>query len=467
MATARNSVGLAGRRSRRFGLAAVAGLLSAVFAHAGPNGTPAHVPLLFWTQEDVAEPLGRIEFDAHPLEIESGITGYPDMLYGCEAPRDDGRVWIYGWQLLNWAEKTNRALAIVRCVTADGRAFTDAETVFVRTNADWQGFANIVRRPTDGALFFFTWSPGALHVFRSEDGRHWRELTNRAYSDHDAMCIIWDAARNQFLNFQTTLEPYPKRHPDNIGNFRRVLSFRRSDDGVNWEWFSPPFLKGERLWKPDADDPVDLEFYRVVAFPHQGRYVMLLLDYVPPPPEANSRRATTKHGPRYLTEWAVSRDGLNWQRPFRHRDAMEKLIWTPVQGPLVRGGMLRFYEREGRCGSLPADRLFYATCRANGEFSTPLFEMPATGLALNADARWRPGESPGQAYIMAELRDEAGRVIPGYERAKCLFENVDGHALPLRWNGNDGRELAGRTVRLRFYLRDAKIYDVRSLTESR
>ena len=424
------------------------------------NASHASLPLVFSTQDDVTSTLGKIEFDAHALEVEPGITGFPNILYGCESPRGDGSAWVYGWQLLNWSDKTNRALAILRCATLDGRTFANAETVFVRTNRDWQGFANLVRRPTDGALFFFTWSPGALHVFRSNDGKDWRQLTDKAYSDHDAMCVTWDAQRGQFLNFQTTLEPFAKRYPDNIGNFRRVLSFRRSTDGVSWESFSPPFLNGELFWKPDAGDPIDLEFYRVVAFPYQGRHVMLIVDYVPAPAEANSRRATTMHGPRYLSEWAVSHDGLNWQRPFRHRDAAENSIWSPLQGPLVRGGVLRFYEREGKCASLPADRLFYATCRANGEFSTPLFSMPVAGLALNADARWRPNESPGQAYLMAELRDAQGRVIPGYERAKCLFENVDGHALPLRWGDRDGSELAGQMVRLRFYLRDARIYGV-------
>lgn len=142
------------------------GLLAPADHAAGEAQTSATL-LLFWTREDITDPVGRIEFDAQPLEAEAGITGYPNMLYGCEAPRGDGSAWVYGWQLLNWSDKTNRALAIGRCATTDGGAFTDAETVFVRTNQDWQGFANLVRRPTGGALFFFTWSPGALHVFRS------------------------------------------------------------------------------------------------------------------------------------------------------------------------------------------------------------------------------------------------------------------------------------------------------------
>lgn len=431
-------------------------LLISGIAHAATNA----LPLVFWTQGDITEPFGRIEFDAHSLEVETNVTGFPNMLYGCEVPRGNGSAWVYGWQLLNWSDKTNRAIAVVRSETRNGREFGAAETVLVRTNRDWQGFVNLVHRPTDGALFMFSWAPGALHVFRSSDGKDWQQLTNKAYSDHDAMCVTWNLDRSDFVNFQTTLEPFPKRYPDNIGNLRRVLSFRRSLDGVNWESFSPPFLSGEKLWKPDADDPADLEFYRVVPFPLQGRHAMLIVDYMPPPAAANSRRATTKHGPRYLTEWAVSRDGLNWQRPFRNCDAAEKIIWAPLQGPLIRDGVLRFYEREGKCAGLPVNRVFFATCRANGEFSTPLFTMPATGLALNADVRWRANESPGQAYVMAELRDANNRVLTGYERDKCIFENVNGDDLPLRWIGESGHELAGQTVKLRFYLRDAKIYGV-------
>lgn len=446
------------RKFPRLRVALCCWLQSLSFLAASTATSTNPLPLLFWTREDIAKPFGRIEFDAHPLEVESGITGYPNMLYGCEVPRGDGSAWVYGWQLLNWSDRTNRALAILRCETRDGRTFAGTETVFVRTNKDWQGFVNLVHRPTDGALFMFTWSPGALHVFRSKDGTDWQQLTNKAYSDHDAMCVTWNPARGEFVNFQTTLEPFPKRYPDNIGNLRRVLSFRRSGDGVNWESFSPSFLNGEKLWRPDADDPADLEFYRVVPFPLQGRYAMLIVDYMPPPAEANSRRATTKHGPRYLTEWAVSRDGLNWQRPFRNRDAAEKILWAPLQGPLVRDGVMRFYERESKCASLPLDRVFYATCRANGEFSTTPFVMPAGGLALNADVRWRPNESPGQAYVMAELRDANHLVLPGYERDKCVFENVEGHALPLRWDEKDGSALAGQIVKLRLYLRDAKLY---------
>jgi hypothetical protein len=425
------------------------------------------VYLLFWDEADIAEPFGKIVFGAEPLRADREAVGFPDMQYGCEAPRDDGSTWVYGWRMANWADCPHRTLEVIRCVTADGLHFTGAETVGAWTNKDWQGFANIVRRPTDGALFLFPWSAGVLQVFRSMDGRQWQQLTDHAYTGHDAMCIFWYPPLGEFVNMQNTLQPYPKRYPDNIGAYRRVASFRRSKDGVQWTSFSPAFLGGADLWTPDADDPADLEFYRSIVFPLQGRYAMLLQDYLPPPPEANSRRATTKHGPRSHVEWAISRDGLNWKRPYRQTDATELVGGLPVQGPMVRGGLVRFYSPGGSVAALPEDRIFYVTCRANGEFTTPPVVMPATGLCLNANVLYRPNEgTTGRAYVMVELRDENGVVIPGYERGKCLLANQDGRALPLVWGDAGGSALAGRAVRLRIYLRDAKIYGLTAVAKS-
>ena len=264
--------------------------------------------------------------------------------------------------------------------------------------------------PDDGAIFLFSWAEARLYVFGSDDGENFALLTKEAYVGHDAMCVTWYPPFGQFLNYQTVTQPYPKRYPDNIGAYRRVLSFLRSADGVNWESFSPSFLGSQELWLPDSADPADLEFYRCVVFPYLGRYAMLLADYMPPPAEANSRRATSKHGPSYMAEWAISRDGLNWKRTFRGTNAYMSQFWLAFQGPLVHDGVLRFYHPEGRIAGLPSDRIFYATCRANGEFSTPTFSMPAEGLVLNAYAMYRAVERPnGQAYIMAELRDAGGR----------------------------------------------------------
>jgi len=47
--------------------------------------------------------------------------------------------------------------------------------------------------------------------------------------------------------------------------------------------------------------------------------------------------------------------------------------------------------------------------------------------------------------------------IPGFEADKCLLQNKDRHDIPLRWDNRSARELAGKTVRLRFRFRGASI----------
>lgn len=421
-----------------------------------------HLP--FWDIEDVRDTVGRLDFHAEPLQKEGLAEGYPAMLYGCEVPREDGTAWAYGWKLSHWQDRASRTVEVVRALTRDGKTFTNEETVLSLVNKDWQGFVNLVRRPTDGRLFLFSWSAGILQVYGSEDGKQWTQLTDKAYVDHDAMNIIWYPPLGEFVNFQNTLEKYPKRYPDNIGEYRRVLSFRKSKDGVTWDWFSPPFLNGKKYWTPDKNDPIDLEFYRSVVFPTQGRYAMLLQDYFAPPPQANSRRKTTKHGPRSEVEWAISRDGLNWSRSFRDIDATERVSVLAVQGPLVREGMLRFYERGRVISSIPEGRIFYVTGRGNCEFSTPVFQMPANGLSLNANCRYHPGEGEfGRGYLMAELRDGQNHILPGYEREKCLFENQDGQTLRLAWEGKTGSELQGTGIQVRFFFREAKLFSISAI----
>lgn len=430
--------------------------------------TAAELPLQFWDDGDIADPFGKIAFRAHEMENEGRAEGFPDMQYGCEVPQSDGTAFIYGWRMQNWADPEHRVLQVVRCTTRNGRQFSNEEVVFEYERSQWQGFANMVYRPTDGAVFLFSWAewPGKLHVFKSDNGTDWELISDNAFQGHDASCFFWHPELNQFVVVQTIVQPWPKRYPDNIGELRRVLSFMKSPDGVAWEKFSPDFLDGEALWTPDESDPADLEFYRVVVFPLQGRYALLLNDYMPPPSEANSRRAVTKHGPPYMTEWAISRDGLNWSRNFRETNAFEKQFWLALQGPLYREGRFRFYKPDGLIAGLPENRVFYATCRANGEFSTPVFSMPENGLALNADCRYREAEGDrGQAYIMVAIQDEAGNVLKGFEREKCLYEDKDGPAMTMSWAGNGGESLAGQRIRLRFYLRDARIYGVSGAKE--
>jgi hypothetical protein len=56
--------------------------------------------------------------------------------------------------------------------------------------------------------------------------------------------------------------------------------------------------------------------------------------------------------------------------------------------------------------------------------------------------------------------DDQGKVVSGFEAEKCLIQNSDRIDVPLRWGEKSARELAGRTISLRFYLRSANVYAV-------
>lgn len=82
-------------------------------------------------------------------------------------------------------------------------------------------------------------------------------------------------------------------------------------------------------------------------------------------------------------------------------------------------------------------------------------------MVLDAAAAWHGEKRLGaqiQAYVMVEVLDEAGEIVPGYERERCVFQDADDPRLPLRWADRDTTSLAGRTIRLRFHFRDATIH---------
>lgn len=430
-----------------------AGAVFYFFVDRAPAESLSHIP--FWSEDDVRDIVGTLEFGAEVPIPYSSPSGWPGTHFAAAVPIDSRNLWVYSWAIDNWATPAQRAFRVTRTQTSDFQTFGNTETVFSASQPKAQGFANIVHRPTDDRLFAFSWasaptgSLGKLDVWRSEPGgTNWQSL-GTAYRGHDAMSIIWHSGLGEFLNYQTHLKPWPEKDPDdNLADLRRVLEFRTSEDGLNWQQITPAFLNHETYWEPDAQDHEDTEFYRVAAFPYMGRFAMLLLDYKADPntPGQHSKL-------RYKSEWAISNDGLNWERPYRDIDTEKNTGWTPVQGPMFspHGLMINHW---GKFAVIPSDRIFYASSVGNGEFTTVPFTIPAAGLFLNADAS-------GAASIRAELVDSGGQVFPGFDSNGLLLQNVDGENLPLTWYGKNSNLLAGKMAQLRFYLNDAKIYDVR------
>mgnify|MGYP000970337263 CR=1 FL=1 len=441
---------------------------------------PQQVPLklLFSGPQDIADTWGKLHFGATSLERMEEVP-HPGFEVSCCVPRDDG-VWdIYGLILdeepISIEGQTYNKWRIIHATTRDAISFNDIETVYDSPPGEWTFNHAMAYNPEAREFLLLKLnidrSGFRYMAFFSKDGRNWTENPgNPLFYDGDAISLFWSPKLHRYVltskSFQNTAQP--KHLPDHGGIYRRVLSIRSSVDGRHWEpsdsiddvWnrdgrWKP--LPDELLTLPDEQDPPDLEFYSGNGFWYHDRSYMMVLNY------AATRLAPGKHGPQMDTEWWVAREGLDWERPFREVNALGNAFpgyARITHNPLLIDGRLLFRFPHHLVG-MKEDRISFVGARTNGEFSTLAFEMPEADLYLNAAVPSPDKPLAGnQAYLMAALLDEAGQVIPGYEFEKCLIQNADQIDLPLLWEGKSAAELAGQTVRLRFYLRSANIYAV-------
>lgn len=471
----------AGKMNRRHGLLCSLGA-AALAASAATDGTPPQAPfrLLFSGPQDVADTWGMIHFGTTPLQRLSNCP-HPGFELSTCSPRDDGAWDVYGLTFKEVAKhadqvRVTNTWSVVHATTRDAVTFENVETVYEAEPGAWTFNHAMTYNPEakeflllklrmDNFGFQYT-------AFFSPDGRVWKQHPQAPlFYDGDAISLFWSPVLHRFVLVSKSLQPAPggsKRIVDHGGKNRRVIAFRTSPDGRVWEpsdSMEDVWNRGGR-WKPrpdavltvpDASDPPDLEFYSGNGFWYRDRCYLMVLNY------AASALSVRKHAPQMDTEWWAGRDGLRWERPGRHVNALGDAFPGNARithNPLLMKGQLLF--RFGGClVGMKQDRLSFVGARANAEFSTVSFTMPAGDLLLNAacPSPERPFAAQ-QAYILASVLDDKGAIVPGFEADTCALQKSDSIELPLLWKGKSARELAGQRVRLRFYLRSANIYAV-------
>jgi hypothetical protein len=483
----------------RLAAARLAAVLCGLLAVAAAEGQPPHAKqrpianlsaapwkLLFSGSQDVSETWGLLDFGVTPVR-RIGQSEPPGFTIVGAFPLPDGAWEVFGQQLTDISrgdEPYDRVTSwkLLRATTRDGMNFDNRETVFEPKPAAWTDHAAMAYSPDANEYLLLKLKVDrfgfAYTAFFSSDGKQWREHSgNPLFYEGDAMSLFWSPVLHRFVCISKSLQPYRKHIADHGGSTpalgddslrdRRVLMMRSSPDGRRWEpsvslsdvWNRhgrKGAVPAELLTMPDAEDPPDLEFYSGNGFWYYDRAYMMVLNYAASPLSAG------RHGPHLDNEWWTSRDGLHWERPARGINALGVFPEIPrlETHPLIIGGMILFPRGHLLLG-LPEDRISYVTARANGEFSTGPFTMPAADLLLNAasPAPQRPF-AKDQAYVMVAALDEKGAVVPGFEAEKCVIRNEDRGDIPLKWGDASARQLAGRTIRLRFFLRSANIYAV-------
>jgi len=427
--------------------------------------------MTFGYPENLTVEFGRISFGAERPRCAGKATGKTFAIGGV-IPDDDG-VIVYGLR-----RGEDHRPQVWRAHTRDGFAYEDARMLFEVPASDppvrWLAGALAMG---DGEMVLLQCELGRparkghpFHVFCGRlDGTGWRKLNAEPiYRGQDALSMVWNKKLGKFVNYQTSYQPFAKRFPDNLPNARRVLHIRTSKNGLNWTpggsfGADGPYLPNEQLITPDEKDYPDTEFYHFSAIDLGEFWAGTMLKYVSQPKELPSHDPWP-HGPFLSYEWWISPDGLNWDRPFREKsslDAMPHSFASRLAQPVVLGHELRWAVGHD-VYVLDRRRMFYAYCRANAEVITRelILSGQPVSLEVSFEAIRRKEQKPlRQGYVMAELLDNDGKVIPGFERDKCLFTPDERTRLTLKWgNRHLPNAGAGRRVRLRLYFRDVRLY---------
>lgn len=312
-----------------------------------------------------------------------------------------------------------------------------------------------------------------VYVGYSADGRHWPDGPKRVMSASDltdADCILGqrDPSTGKWVAFFR-----PRTHPK-----RRFIGYAESTDFDHWTY-------PRMLLTPDAGDDEWMEFYGLtVACVARWRIGCLWVYHNNP-----------EYSPMTI-ELVYSRDGLSYRRampgvqflPLGPEGSFDsRMITTIALIPRDSGCLLYYSGTNKEHGSDRGMPMQEGQVVEGEEVTSGVGLARVTGLnfcGLRADldglveTKWLCNYGDGgvvayaeverDGWIRAEILDQYGNVIPGWDRERCRVIKGDGGFHRFYW---DREELVGKfdqvseaegrighVVKLRFYLHRATLY---------
>jgi len=331
-----------------------------------------------------------------------------------------------------------------------------------------------------------------VYAYTSPDGLNFTEVARVLpfYTDNPTI-VLWDERLGRYVIYLRALAY-------DTPNQRRIARIEVDDPLQPWPYRESddprPFLSIANvpvvLQADDEDDPNSDIYYNAATIYNQAQdvYLMFTTQFRHFTPDRHAFIRTPRpgvwedFGPLEV-QLAVSRDGIDWQRPSREPyfptglpDEWDR--WYAVMGPGIarRGNYLyQYYNSSGRLHDSAILRAEYEHSAPQpggigitrqrldgfvsadadhhgGWLQTPLVTFSGNRLRLNIDTG-----AMGTAFV--ELRDPEGKPIPGYTLEDC--EEIGGNFIDqaVYWKSNpDVAPLAGQPVCLYFKLKRAKLY---------
>ena len=245
---------------------------------------------------------------------------------------------------------------------------------------------------------------------------------------------------------------------------KRVQVFAESEDGIHW-------TNEQVVLRADAKDSPTANVQYLFVIPYGGYYVGF--------PNVHDEKG------KFQIQLAFSADGIAWQRPYR--DAWldvgphgsfdygmvlgpanpiigEREMWFPYGGfPIHHDSKETNWESAIGLATMRLDG--FAAWEAGdeaGELVTQAFRCNGDRLLVNADAH-------GGA-MRVEVLDERGAPIAGFENEACQAVSTDTlsdqNSGWIHWKNNPNlSRLTGKSIQLRFSLKNARLYSFRVANE--
>lgn len=333
-------------------------------------------------------------------------------------------------------------------------------------------------------------SPKGLLAFQSPDGIHWSPMRQEAVITEGAFdsqnLAFWDGARGEYRAYWRYFTGGVTTEKEWKPSGNRAIRTATSKDFIHWEnqrdlayTDSPSEQLYTNVVKPYPGAP-----HVLIGFP--TRYVERgWSESMRALPERGHREMRASVNQRYgtaITEGLLmtSRDGVTFHRwneaflrPGPERDGtwnygQQYIAWHLVETKAALDGEpdeFSLYAGESYWTGQSSQLRRYSIRRdgfvsvhapmKGGEFVTHPLRFSGKALLLNFATSAAGG-------VRVEIQNADGGVVPGFSLEECgeLFGDTLKRAV--HWNeGKDVSALTGRTVRLRFALKDADVYSFR------
>jgi len=308
-----------------------------------------------------------------------------------------------------------------------------------------------------------------LHAFQSADGIHWGPLQAQAVFKKGAFdsqnVAFWSVSEGQYICY-----------------FRTWKKIK----GKTWRWISRTtsidFLHWTEPVEMDFGDTPPEELYTSGTHPYYRApqiYIALAKRFFPDKvalPASQAKTLVQNPGYRIASSDSIfmtTRGGSHYERTF-----MEAFIrpgpmpedWiardnAPALGVVPANEREMFIYRLSHYAQ-PSSHMARYRLRADGFVSvhapygggqliTKPFTFSGNHLELNF-------ETSAAGSMRVEIQDENGVPQTGYTLAECPEMIGDDIARTIKWSeGDNVNKLAGKTVRLRFVMKDADLYSLR------